>query len=145
MNFLAFLFFLVVAFYFIWNSKGSGDKSEMAGIGKMLIGVFVSIIIMGFVFKGLLAMFPGLTHHTARNLMNELGASFLAVWGMKFLIVAISTIFSRIMSFHKKYNADNYKKFSPFTNKLAPGLLVLAKCIVSLASILIFYGIWFTH
>lgn len=145
MEIVAFLFFLVLGIYFVWKSKGSGSKSELTSIGKMLIGVFVGIIIIGFVFKALLAIIPGFTNHAARNLMNELGASFLAIWAMKFMIVAISTIFSRIMTFHKKYNADNYDKFSPFTNKLAPGLLILAKCLASLGGGMMLYGIWMAH
>lgn len=145
MEIVAFLFFLLVTVYFIWSSKISYGKKTLAGIGKAFIGVFISIIAIGFVLKGLAAIIPGFTRDAAGDLMEELGASLLFIWGMRFILVALCNIFGNIMDFHKKYNADNYRKFSPTTNKLAPGLFIFSKVILSLGSIVIYYGIWLAN
>ncbi|MBV4369230.1 hypothetical protein [Erwinia phyllosphaerae] len=144
MKMIAFLFFLAVTLYCVWRGNVSYGKKSLTGAGKGLIGVFVAIIALGFFLKLLVAIIPGFTKGTARNLMEETSASFIVVWGMRFLITAISTIFSGIMGFHKEHNFENYKKFSPVTNRLAPGLLLFAKCVVSFGAVLMLYGVWFT-
>jgi hypothetical protein len=97
------------------------------------------------VLKGLAAIIPGFTRDAAGDLMEELGASLLFIWGMRFILVALCNIFGNIMDFHKKYNADNYREFSPTTSKLAPGLFIFSKVILSLGSIVIYYGIWLAN
>lgn len=145
MEIVAFLFFWLVTVYFIWSSKISYGKKTLAGIGKAFIGIFIAIIAIGFVLKGLAAIIPGFTKDAAGDLMEELGASLLFIWGMRFILVALCNMFGNIMDFHKKYNADNYKRFSPATNKLAPGLFIFSKIILSLGSVVIYYGIWLTN
>lgn len=145
MEIIAFLFFLVVTVYFIWSSNVSYGKKTLAGIGKAFVGVFIAIIAIGFVLKGLATIIPGFTRDAAGDLMEELGASLVFIWGVRFILVALCNIFGSIMDFHKKYNADNYSKFSPTTNKLAPGLFIFAKTVLSLGSIVIYYGIWLTN
>lgn len=145
MKLMALLFFLVITLYFVWHGKIPYGKKSLANVGKGFIGVFVGIFALGFFLKFLVAIIPGFTNDAAGDLMEEIGASFIVVWGMRFLIVALSTIFGGIMDFHREHNFENYKKFSPFTSKLAPGLLIFAKSVVSLGAVLMLYGIWFTH
>jgi len=145
MKMIALLFFLAVTLYFVWRANLSSGEIKLVSVGKGLIGVFLGIIVLGFFLKLLVAIIPGFTNDAAGDLMEEIGASFIVVWGMRFLIVAISAIFGRIMDFHRQYNFENYKKFSPVTSKLAPGLLIFAKCSVSLGAVLMLYGIWFTN
>nr|WP_314983654.1 hypothetical protein [uncultured Pantoea sp.] len=145
MEIVAFLFFLSVAVYFIWSSQISYGKKTLAGIGKAFIGIFIAFVVIGFVLKGLSAIIPGFTRNDARHLMQGLGASLVFIWGMRFILVALCNIFGNIMDFHKKYNKDNYNRFSPVTNKLAPGLFIFSKVVLSLGSIVICYGIWLAH
>ena len=145
MNTIVFLLFLAATVYYVWSGKFFNGKKSLAGTGKSFIGVFIGIVIIGFILKALVAIIPGFTRNAAGDLMEALGASLVVVWGMRFLIVAISNIFSGIMEFHKKYNAANYSRFSPALGKLAPVMLFLIKCIVSLGSVVIFYGIWLAH
>ena len=145
MGIIALLSFLFVTLYCVWRDKISYGENSLANAGKGLIGVFIGIVVLGGFLKFLVAIIPGFTNDAAGDLMEEIGASFIVVWGARFIIVAISDIFRRIMDFHKKYNFKNYKKFSPITNILAPSLLIFAKCIVSLGAVLMLYGIWFTH
>lgn len=145
MKIIALLFFLFVTLYFVWRGSISSGKKSLASTFKGLIGVFAGIIVLGFFLKFLVAVIPNFTNDAAGDLMEEIGASFIVIWGMRFLIVAMLTIFGQIMDFHRKYNAENYKKFSPVTSRLAPGLLIFAKCLVSFGAVLMLYGIWFTH
>nr|WP_318269129.1 hypothetical protein [Pantoea agglomerans] len=145
MEIFAFLFFLLLAEYFIWSSKISYGKRTLAFIGKAFIGVFIAIIAIGFVLKGLAAIVPGFTRNAAGDLMEALGASLFFIWGMRFILVGLCNMFGTFMDFHRKYNAANYRKFSPITNKLAPGLFIFSKVILSLGSIVIYYGIWLAN
>jgi len=145
MEMVAFLFFLLLTVFFIWSSKISYGKRTLAGIGKAFIGVFIAIIAIGFVLKGLAAIIPGFTRDAAGDLMEALGASLFFIWGMRFILVGLCNMFGTIMDFHKKYNAENYRKFSPAINKLAPGLFIFSKVILSLGSVVIYYGIWLAN
>jgi len=145
MEILAFLFFWSVTVYFIWSSKISYGKATLAGIGKAFVGIFIAIIAIGFVLKGLAAIIPGFTRDAAGDLMEALGASLFFIWGMKFILVGFCNMFGTVMDFHKKYNADNYRRFSPAISKLAPGLFIFSKVILSLGTIVIYYGIWLAN
>lgn len=145
MEIVAFLFFWLVTVYFIWSSKISYGKRTLVRIGKAFIGVFIAIIALGFVLKALVAIIPGFTRDAAGDLMEELGVSLLFVWGMRYILVALCNMFGTIMDFHKKYNADNYRKFSPITSKLAPWLFIFLKIILTFGSIVIYYGIWLAN
>ncbi|MDF2042922.1 MULTISPECIES: hypothetical protein [unclassified Pantoea] len=142
---IAFLLFLLVTEFFIWSSKISYGRKTLAGISKAFVGVFIAIIAIGFVLKGLAAIMPGFTRDAAGDLMEALGASLFFIWGMRFILVGLCNLFGTIMDFHKKYNAGNYRRFSPAINKLAPGLFVFSKVILSLGSIVIYYGIWLSN
>ncbi len=77
--------------------------------------------------------------------MEALGVSLVFIWGMRFMLVALCNVFGAIMDFHKKYNAENYRRFSPAINKLTPGLFIFSKVILSLGAIVIYYGIWLAN
>lgn len=145
MEIVAFLFFLLVTVYFIWSSKISYGRKTLADIGKGFIGIFIAITAIGFVLKGLVAIIPGFTRNAAGDLMEALGASLFFIWGMRFILVGLCNMFGIFMDFHRKYNAANYRKFSPITNKLAPGLFIFSKVILSLGAIVIYYGIWLVN
>ncbi|ADP10136.1 hypothetical protein EJP617_04550 [Erwinia sp. Ejp617] len=51
-------------------------------------------------------------------------------------------MFGEIMGFHQSYNKDNYQSLSLLAGKFGPPLLILAKCVVSFGSVLMFYGVW---
>ncbi|AMG58385.2 hypothetical protein [Pantoea vagans] len=142
MEIVAFLFFWLVIVYFVWSNETSYRKEMLAGIGKAFIGIFIAIIAIGFVLKGLAVIIPDFTLDAAGDLMEKLGASLYFIWGMRFILVALCNLFGTIMNFHKKYNTGNYRIFSPTINKLAPGPFVFSKVILSLGSIVIYYGIW---
>ncbi|MDF7647069.1 hypothetical protein F3J38_13725 [Pantoea sp. Acro-805] len=145
MKYLAFFFFWVVTVYYVWNGKDFYNKKEWAGFVKKFIAVLVGIVLLAFVLKGVVLIIPGFSNDLAGDLMEEIGVSFIFILGMKYMIVMICTLFSGIMDFHKKYNADNYTRFSPAVSKLVPGMLIFAKCVVSLGSIVIYYGIWLAN
>ncbi|PZL93294.1 hypothetical protein CKF43_13600 [Pantoea graminicola] len=145
MKFIAFLFFWVVTVYYVWNGKDFYNKQEWAGFGKKFIGVLAGIVVLAFFLKGLVFVVPGFSNNLAGDLMEEIGISFIFILAIKFMIIMICTLFSGIVGFHKKYNADNYARFSPVADKLVPGMLIFAKCIVSLGSIVIYYGIWLAN
>ncbi|WP_325177133.1 hypothetical protein [Pantoea sp. 1B4] len=65
MEIIAFLLFLLVTEFFIWSSKISYGRKTLAGLGKAFVGVFIAIIAIGFVLKGLAAIMPGFTRDAA--------------------------------------------------------------------------------
>ncbi|MFB5173757.1 hypothetical protein AAIO65_14440 [Erwinia amylovora] len=142
MGLVAFLFFLVSALYYVWSGSNDFDKRKwfkfFLGFIASLIGVFV----LGFIFKGVTALLPAFSDKIAGGLLMKIFMSVFSVLGMKFVVVMACTIFSKIMAFHRKYNTENYLKLSSFAYRLSPGLLLLAKILVSLGGVLAFYGIW---
>ncbi|CAX54421.1 hypothetical protein [Erwinia pyrifoliae] len=142
MSVIVFLMFLMGAVFYIWNGNDFFDRASWLKFGLKFLAIFTGIIIFGFFQKGLMAIFPSYSNELARYLMTRLGLSFLSVLGMKFLVVMLCTMFSGFMRFHKKYNSENYQALSSLSNGFSPSLLILAKCVVSCGSVLIFYGIW---
>ncbi|WP_312546327.1 hypothetical protein [Pantoea eucalypti] len=144
-KFIAFLFFWIVTVYYVWNGKDFYNKKEWAGFGKKFVGVLVGIVVLAFALKGLVLAIPGFSNDFAGDLMEEIGISFIFILGIKFMIIMICTLFIGVVGFQKKYNADNYARISPTASKLVPGMLIFAKCVVSLGSIVIYYGIWLAN
>lgn len=145
MKILACFFFWIITVYYVWNGKDFYNNKEWAGFGKKFISVLAGIVVLAFVLKGLVLIVPGFSNGLAGDLMEEIGLSFIFILGMKFMIIMICTLFSGIVGFHEKYNADNYARFSPVASKLVPGMLIFAKCVVSLGSVVIYYGIWLAN
>lgn len=145
MKFLAFLFFWIATVCYVWDGKDFYNKKEWAEFGRKFIGVLIGIIVFAFVLKGLVFVIPGFSNALAGDLMEKVGISFIFIIGMKYMIVMICTLFRGIVGFHKKFNADNYTRFSAAASKLVPGMLFFAKCVVSLGSMVIYYGVWLAN
>ncbi|WP_167139194.1 hypothetical protein [Candidatus Pantoea formicae] len=79
---------------------------------------------------------------SAKHFTTALGLSLLSVLGIKFMVVMLCAIFKSIMRFHEKYNQQHYDKLVSISNTLSSPLFILAKCVISFGSVLIFYGIW---
>lgn len=142
MKIIAFVIFLIVTIMYVWNGRDNFDKKMWLKFGVKFVLLLFGVIILGFTLKLLVSLFSGFTNEMAGRLMMQIALSFTFILGMKFLVVMACTMFSRMMSIHKTYNTENYGKLSSLSNRFAPGLLLLAKVIVSLGSALIFYGIW---
>lgn len=50
--------------------------------------------------------------------------------------------FSGITKGHKRYNAENYEEMLSVTRAVSPGLVIVAKTIISLGGFLMFSGLW---
>ncbi len=68
--------------------------------------------------------------------------SLLCVWGMRFAVALLCTLFSGVLAAHKKMNFRNYEKISLMSRTVAPPLFVFAKLLLSLGSVLMFSGLW---
>lgn len=142
MNWLGFFLFLVLALILIWNGKDRYDKKDWLFCGLMLICVLVGTLIIGFIFRWLSESWSLFSLERAQQLAAVWSMSFLCLWGVKLVITLLVAIFSYIMKFHKTHNAENYPKITSTTDRFGPPLLVVAKVFVSLASFLMFYGLW---
>lgn len=142
MKWMFFLICIFVNFYYLWNGNDNFNRKSWLLFGLSFIGVIVGTFIFGFVLKNIMLLWPVITVSTAKFLTMAVGASFTTFLAMKFLVVMLCTMFSGFMKFHKKYNSENYQALSSLSNGFSPSLLILAKCVVSCGSVLIFYGIW---
>lgn len=108
----------------------------------MFVLVLVATVVIGFTLKWFAQSMSLLSVATAKQYSIIFSMSFLCVWGLKVTVVLLCTIFSGIIRGHKKYNAENYEAVSSITRVIAPGLLIVAKSVVSLGSVLMFSGLW---
>lgn len=108
----------------------------------MFVLVLVATVVIGFTLKWFAQSMSLLSVATAKQYSIIFSMSFLCVWGLKVTVVLLCTIFSGIIGRHKKYNAKNYEAISSITPVVAPGLLIVAKSVVSLGSVLMFSGLW---
>ncbi|KJM79477.1 membrane protein, partial [Enterobacter roggenkampii] len=102
----------------------------------------VATVVIGFTLKWLAQSMSLFSVATAKHYSIIFSMSFLCVWGLKVTVVLLCTIFSGITGGHKKYNAENYEAISSITRVVAPCLLIVAKSVVSLGSVLMFSGLW---
>ncbi|WP_233469361.1 MULTISPECIES: hypothetical protein [Enterobacter] len=142
MHWFYFLLFLVWALALIWNGKDLFNKKQWFLAGLMFVLVLVATVVIGFTLKWFAQSMLLFSVATAKQYSIIFSMSFLCVWGLKITVVLLCTIFSGIIGGHKKYNAGNYEKISSITRVVAPGLLIVAKCVVSLGSVLMFSGLW---
>lgn len=142
MNWFFFILFLILTLVLIWNGKDLFSKKQWLKTGLMLVLVFVATVVISFIFKWLAQSFSLFSVATAKQYSIIFSMSFLCVWGLKVVVVLLCTIFSSIMGVHKTHNTQNYEKISSVTRAVAPGLLIVAKGLVSLGSVLIFSGLW---
>lgn len=142
MHWFFFLLFLVWALALIWNGKDLFSKKQWFLAGLMFVLVLVATVVIGFMLKWLAQSMSLFSVATAKHYSIIFSMSFLCVWGLKITVVLLCTIFSGITGGHKKYNAENYEAISSITRVVTPGLLNVAKSVVSLGSVLMFSGLW---
>ncbi|MCT2387707.1 hypothetical protein [Erwinia pyrifoliae] len=110
--------------------------------GLIFLAVILGAFVLAFILKGMVALFPSIPKEAAGVFMMKFCGALTCILGLKFLVVMLCAIFNNIMSFHHKYNEDNYDKLSSISQRVSPGLLLLAKFAVSLGGVLMFYGVW---
>nr|WP_237703593.1 hypothetical protein [Erwinia sp. Ejp617] len=110
--------------------------------GLMFLAVILGAFVLAFILKGVVAVFPSIPKEMAGTFMMKFCGALTTILGLKFFVVMLCAIFNNIMSFHQKYNEDNYDELSSISQRVSLGLLLLAKFAVSLGSVLMFYGIW---
>ncbi|MCK7149546.1 hypothetical protein L8O47_01255 [Enterobacter roggenkampii] len=139
---LFFILFMIWTLALIWNGKDLFSKKQWFLAGLMFILVLVATVVIGFTLKWLAQSMSLFSLATAKHYSIIFSMSFLCVWGLKVTVVLLCTIFSGITGGHKKYNAENYEAISSITHVVAPCLLIVAKSVVSLGSVLMFSGLW---
>lgn len=137
-----FTLFMIWTLVLVWNGKDYFNKKQWLLMGGMFVLVLVGTVVIGFTLKWLAQSMSLFSVATAKQYSIIFSMSFLCIWGLKVTVVLLCTIFSGIMGGHKSYNVDNYEKISSVTRIVAPGLLIVAKCVVTLASVLMFSGLW---
>ncbi|MCK6952871.1 hypothetical protein [Enterobacter bugandensis] len=137
---LFFIIFMIWTLALIWNGKDLFSKKQWFLAGLMFVLVLVATVVIGFTLKWLAQSMSLFSVATAKQYSIIFSMSFLCVWGLKVTVVLLCTIFSGITGGHKKYNAENYEAIS--IRVVAPGLLIVAKSVVSLGSVLMFSGLW---
>ncbi|MEB6114903.1 hypothetical protein [Enterobacter roggenkampii] len=139
---LFFILFMIWTLALIWNGKDLFSKKQWFLAGLMFILVLVATVVIGFTLKWLAQSMSLFSVATAKHYSIIFSMSFLCAWGLKVTVVLLCTIFSGITGGHKKYNAENYEAISSITHVVAPCLLIVAKSVVSLGSVLMFSGLW---
>ncbi|MEP9244093.1 hypothetical protein ABKT97_02225 [Enterobacter hormaechei] len=142
MKWIGCMFFIFITLIYIWNGKDLFNKKQWFLAGLMFVLVLVATVVISFTLKWFAQSMSLLSVATAKQYSIIFSMSFLCVWGLKVTVVLLCTIFSGIIGRHKKYNAKNYEAISSITPVVAPGLLIVAKCLVSLGSVLMFSGLW---
>ncbi|EOZ9572773.1 hypothetical protein ACQYHW_003342 [Enterobacter hormaechei] len=142
MHWLFFILFMIWTQTLVWNGKDLFNKKQWFLAGLMFVLVLVATVVIGFTLKWFAQSMSLLSVATAKQYSIIFSMSFLCVWGLKVTVVLLCTIFSGIIRGHKKYNAENYEAVSSITRVIAPGLLIVAKSVVSLGSVLMFSGLW---
>ena len=139
---LFFILFMIWTLALIWNGKDLFSKKQWFLAGLMFVLVLVATVVIGFTLKWLAQSMSLFSFATAKQYSIIFSMSFLCVWGLKITVVLLCTIFHGVIGGHKKYNAENYEAISSITRVVAPGLLIVAKSVVSLGSVLMFSGLW---
>ncbi|WP_261308023.1 hypothetical protein [Enterobacter roggenkampii] len=139
---LFFILFMIWTLALIWNGKDLFSKKQWFLAGLMFVLVLVVTVVIGFTLKWLAQSMSLLSVAAAKQYSIIFSMSFLCVWGLKVTVVLLCTIFSGITGGHKKYNAEHYEAISSLTRVVAPGLLIVAKSVVSLGGVLMFSGLW---
>lgn len=142
MKLIGFIFFLMVTVSYVWSGKNTYNKKEWWGFFVKFIGVFIVMILSTFFLKYLHSIWDFAPVATIKLSILKFFTSCLFVLGAKLGVVGLCTIFSNLLIFHKKYNPRYYPTLSSISENTSPGLIVFTKCIVSLSSLLAFYGIW---
>ena len=139
---LFFILFMIWTLALIWNGKDLFSKKQWFLAGLMFVLVLVATVVIGFTLKWFAQSMSLFSVATAKQYSIIFSMSFLCVWGLKITVVLLCTIFHGVIGGHKKYNAENYEAISSITRVVAPGLLIVAKSLISLGSVLMFSGLW---
>lgn len=142
MHLFFFFIFMIWTLALIWNGKDLFNKKQWFLAGVMFVLVLVATVVIGFMLKWLAQSMSLFSVATAKQYSIIFSMSFLCVWGLKVTVVLLGTIFSGIIGGHRKCNAEHYEAVSSITRVIAPGLLIVAKSVVSLGSVLMFSGLW---
>lgn len=143
MSFFCFLFFVSCAVIYILKGKSQYNLKDWLILGLKFFLSIIVMIVFGFIIKGLSAFGFHISIKEAKVLTGQVGISLVLLVGLKFLVVALCSIFSQIIAFHKKYNTvENYRLISNLSTKFSPVLLIGVKLFISAMSVLIYYGIW---
>lgn len=142
MKWIGFIFFLMVTVSYVWSGKNTYKKKEWWGFVVKFIVVFIVMILSTFFLKYLHSIWDFAPVAIIKISILKFFTSCLFVLGAKSGVVGLCTIFSNLLMFHKKYNPRYYPAVSSISENTSTGLVVFTKCIVSLSSLLAFYGIW---
>jgi len=142
MYWLGFFVFFALSLWYVWNGKDSFSKKDWFLFCIKIVAVLIGTALFGRLMYNMITSWHFMPMSEAKKLTVSLGGGCIAILGSKLLVVAMVSIFSNIMGFHKQYNSQNYEKLSSLTKKVSPSLLLLVKCLVSAISALMLYGIW---
>lgn len=144
MNFVFFALSLFFTLRFIWNGHDHYDPKDWGKLILKLIMAIALMIIFGLALKFMIASGLKMSIKTAKELTGLVGVSLLFIVGMKIVQVGLCSLFKGLVGFHTKYNTvKNREMISQVSSHTGPILLILSKILISLGSVLIFYGIWF--
>ncbi|HBN5340765.1 TPA: hypothetical protein L3F15_004866 [Enterobacter cloacae] len=142
MHWFFFILFMIWTLALVWNGKDLYNKKQWILTGGMFVLVLLATVVIGFLLKWLAQSISLFSLATAKQYSIMFSMSFLCVWGLKFTVVLLCTIFSGITKGHKRYNAENYEEMLSVTRTVSPGLVIVAKTIISLGGFLMFSGLW---
>ncbi|MGM8432045.1 hypothetical protein [Enterobacter cloacae] len=142
MHWFFFILFMIWTLALVWNGKDLYNKKQWILTGGMFVLVLLATVVIGFLLKWLAQSISLFSLATAKQYSIIFSMSFLCVWGLKFTVVLLCTIFSGITKGHKRYNAENYEEMLSVTRTVSPGLVIVAKTIISLGGFLMFSGLW---
>ncbi|EMN5548809.1 hypothetical protein RVX52_004691 [Enterobacter cloacae] len=142
MHWFFFILFMIWTLALVWNGKDLYNKKQWVLTGGMFVLVLLATVVVGFLLKWLALSISLFSLATAKQYSIMFSMSFLCVWGLKFTVVLLCAIFSGITKGHKRYNAENYEKMLSVTRAVSPGLVIVAKTIISLGGFLMFSGLW---
>lgn len=144
MIFFAFLVFFAGSIAYLWNGKDKFDRKDWLILALKFFLAIIGTVIFGFILKAMVSAGLNISVNEGKTLTAQVGLSLVFIVGLKFLVVALCAIFSGVMGFHQQHNTkENYQILSSISNRTAPFLLVFIKIVITLASLLIYYGIWF--
>jgi hypothetical protein len=140
---MAFLLSVASSTAFIWNGKDKFVRKDWLLFAFKFFIAMAGAIVFGFMLKAMVSAGLSLSIQEGKTLTAQVCLSLVCIFGLKFLVVALCAMFSEVMGFHQQHNTkENYEVLSSISNRTAPFLLVSFKVVMTLASLLIYYGIW---
>ncbi|AWH27597.1 hypothetical protein C1931_00835 [Stenotrophomonas sp. YAU14A_MKIMI4_1] len=134
--------FQALALWLLWTGQKSDTKTQWLKVGVLLLLVFAGTVGISVLLKWMAQSLALFTVATAKQYAIAVSMSLLCLWGMAMLIALINVIGTSIKRFHETYNADNWKKVAPAVGGAQPGVMIVARCLLSFASALMLSGLW---